>query len=92
MRAVCAAAPYAFSKTKALDFQIQSDVINLELSYRPEFRVRQSSLKLLDRYDERIFDTVFSVSQEIHVGLLWACNDDFKRKYTAFHGPERLQD
>ena len=92
MRAVSAAASYAFSKPKALDFYIQSDVINLELSYRPEFRVLQSSLELLDRYDERIFDTVFSVSQEINIGLLWAGDDDFKRQYTAFHGPERPQD
>jgi hypothetical protein len=34
---------HAFSKPKALDFHIQHDVINLQLSCRSEFRVPQSS-------------------------------------------------
>ena len=86
--AVCAPASYAFSKPKALDFQIHSEVINLQPSYSPEFRVRQSLLKLLNRYDERTFDVVFSSSQEIYVRLLSACDDDLKCNYTAFHAAD----
>ena len=91
IRAVRAAASYTFSKPKALDFNVHGDVIDLQFSYRPEFRERQSSFQFLDRYDERIFDAVFSFSQEIHVGLFWVCNDDFERDYAAFQSLERLQ-
>jgi hypothetical protein len=90
IRAVCAAASYAFSKPKGLDFNVNGDVIDLQFSYRPEFRERQSSFQFLDRYDERIFYAAFSFSQEIHLGLFWVCNDDFERDYAAFQSPERL--
>jgi hypothetical protein len=59
-----AAASYTFSRPKALDFNARGDVIDLQFSYRPEFRKRQSSFQFLDRYDEQIFDAVFSFSQE----------------------------
>jgi len=53
--------------------------------------VRQSIFKFLYGDDERIFDTVFSFSKDIHVRLSWARNNDFKRDNTAFQRPERLQ-
>ncbi len=51
----------------------------------------QSTLKLLNRYDERFFDVVLSFSQEIYVWPFLAGDDDFNRNNATFHSPKRLQ-
>jgi hypothetical protein len=66
IRAVRAAASQAFSEPKMFNLDIQSNAFSLQPSYWPEFRVRQSVFKFLDRYDERIFDAVFILR-----GQLW---------------------
>jgi hypothetical protein len=91
IQAIRAAASQAFSEPKVFNLDTQSNVVRLQSSYWPEFRMRQSVFKFPDSYDDRIFDAVFSFSQYIHVRLAWTRNNDFKCDNTAFDGPERLQ-